>query len=1124
MNSSPRQDAGADLEVFDIAGPLPSGTTILEASAGTGKTWAIAALVARQVAEGLALDKLLVVTFSRAATQELRERVRERLIRTELTLRHAIAGTDPPHEVDRLDHAVLRDAVGQAWPVDELQIRQRRLRDALGAFDNATIATIHQFCQSVLRGLGVAGDIDPGTTLVEDLSELIGQVVDDVYLARYRRQETPPFSHAIARAIATAVTGDSAAVIGPTDADADSLDAERVRFGEAVRAELAVRKRRLGILSYDDLLQDLAAALADPQAPARERMRQRWSVILVDEFQDTDPVQWQVLERAFHQHRSLTLIGDPKQAIYAFRGGDINTYLRARDLADHRLTLGTNFRSDAPLVAALSAGLHGMTLGNPHVLVRPVAARHAHSRLQGMPNPAPWRLRVADRSRLGLDPNQLARIGETRPVIAADCAADIARVLASSATFDGRPIRPGDIAVLCANGLQLREVRDALAQAGVPAVLPGDESVFASNAARWWLTLLEAMAMPNRSGRVRAAALTPFIGVEIADLDGGGDALTDRHATRLRRWAELFALRGIPAVLTAAESQGVTERLLHRPDGERALTDVRHLAQLLHTAVLQHRFGITALTAWLREQIDDDRPNYAGERSRRLESDAAAVQLSTIHASKGLQFPIVYAPFLFDRHDTFERPSEIALLRYHDTAARRVIHIGSSVPPEVLDRARTEDEGESLRLLYVALTRAQSGLVTWWAPTYNTPTSPLHRTLFGRAPGGWGEPESPVPLPSDRALVDQLEAWARAGGPRPEPMTADRGLLPPPPPDPSTPLRVRTFTRTIDEHWRRTSYSALTKVTAGTHALPPPSEPETPGKDDEAPAAELLGLSTPEEIPDIPSPMADLPVGATFGNLVHAVLEAADVQADDLRAEFLREIAIASVRWPVELSAANLADALIAVVTTPLGTLAPGTTLADIGRADRLCELDFELPLDGGDQRRAGSEVRLGDLAPLLRAHLGSGDPLLAYASALEDPDLGDQVLRGYLTGSVDVVLRVGGRYLVVDYKTNWLGAPDVRLTSAHYGPQALIAAMQHSSYPLQALLYAVVLHRFLRWRLPDYNPGSHLGGVLYLYLRGMCGPDTPVIGGNPTGVFSWQPPPQLVIAISDLLDGSSAS
>ena len=330
------------------------------------------------------------------------------------------------------------------------------------------------------------------------------------------------------------------------------------------------------------------------------------------------------------------------------------------------------------------------------------------------------------------------------------------------------------------------------------------------------------------------------------------------------------------------------------------------------------------------------------------------------------------------------------------------------------------------------------------------------------------------------------------------------------------------------------------------------SEPESIPKDDEpatrpdAVPATLDGASpavVPAEL-QVASPMADLPVGATFGSLVHAVLEHADPGADDLRAELVAHVRDQLVWWPVDVDPEALADALVAVCDSPLGSAAPGLRLRDVGLRDRLREMDFELPLSGGDLAapleagRPEREVRLGDLAPLLRRHLDETDPVRGYAAALEQPALGDQPLRGYLTGSVDVVLRVAGdcggpsatgggaarpapRYLVVDYKTNWLGPPDEPLTAHAYRPAALDAAMVHSDYPLQALLYAVVLHRFLRWRQPGYDPELHLGGVLYLYLRGMCGEATPLVDGEPCGVFRWTPPVPLLEAVSDLLDGA---
>ena len=228
--------------------------------------------------------------------------------------------------------------------------------------------------------------------------------------------------------------------------------------------------------------------------------------------------------------------------------------------------------------------------------------------------------------------------------------------------------------------------------------------------------------------------------------------------------------------------------------------------------------------------------------------------------------------------------------------------------------------------------------------------------------------------------------------------------------------------------------------------------------------------------------------------------------------------------WPVDVPASELAAALVPMHDTPLGPLADGLTLRQIGLQDRMREMDFEFPLAGGDLRAAAPDIRLSHVGALLRAHLRKDDPLASYADRLTGAALGGQPLKGYLSGSVDAVLRIGDRYVVVDYKTNWLGDAAETLTAADYARPRLVEAMLHSDYPLQALLYSVVLHRFLRWRLPGYAPDKHLGGVMYLFLRGMCGPETPVVDGHPAGVFSWQPPVALITAMSDLLDEGQAA
>ncbi|WP_454857789.1 UvrD-helicase domain-containing protein [Promicromonospora soli] len=1118
--------------VFDLAGPLPRGTALLEASAGTGKTFAIGALVTRYVAEGVVpLDQMLVVTFGRAATQELRDRVRGALLRAERTFAAALAGRDPG-PVDAVLAALL--------DVDDAEraARHRRLADALAAFDHATIATIHQFCQLVLRSLGVAGDTEPGAELVESLAELTVEVVDDLYLRRYgSAPEPPPFDRAGALKVATAAIEDPRAALADADPD-DAVGSARVSFARDVRAEMERRKRRLGILSYDDLLGRLADALdpasADGGTAVGARMRERWKVVLVDEFQDTDPVQWQVLERAFgagpsqeqSQVEAMVLVGDPKQAIYAFRGGDVVAYLDAARHAGTRATLGSNWRSDAPLVDALGVLLGNAALGHEEIVVHPVTAEGGGSRLSGAPHPAPFRLRQVLREGLPKVKGSAIQVGAARQHVAADLAADVAGLLASGATWDGRPLVPGDVAVLVSARAHGRLVQDALAERGVTAVMPGGD-VFETPAADEWLTLLEALESPHRSGLVRAAALTAFLGRTATDLDAGGEDLTARDADTLRGWALLLRHRGVAALLEAAEERGLSGRVLAQAEGERLLTDVRHLGQLLHEVSVTESLGLTALLAWFR---DERRRTGTAERPRRLDSDAAAVQIVTVHGSKGLQYPVVYLPF---GYDNYARPVEIAL--YHDERGARTIDVsGSGAHWDAHCAAhRAEEDGEELRKLYVALTRAQSQVVAWWAPTSSTPTSGLHRLLFGRTPGTREVPGT-QPIKDDDYATRVLGLLGELGGPAAE-VGVPAEASAPAPADGHAPFEARAFDRAVDTGWRRTSYSGL--IAAGDDApgsgAGVGSEPEAAGKDDE-PAAPETDVSDAAVEPAVAdggtSPMADLPMGAAFGSLVHAVLEDADPFAPDLRAELLGHVTEQLRWWPVQADPEVLAEGLLPLHHTPLGPLAGGLTLGEIGRPDRLRELTFELPLNGGDL--AGdlggpgrAEARLGDLAPLLRAHLPADDPLAAYADRLDQPALGDQTLRGYLTGSVDVVLRLpSGRFVVVDYKTNFLG-PAV----ADYSRDRMAEAMLHSHYPLQALLYGVVLHRYLRWRLPGYDPDTHLGGVLYLFVRGMAGPDTPSAdgspdtGGSPAGVFSWQPPSALLVALSDLLAGAAA-
>jgi exodeoxyribonuclease V beta subunit len=672
-------------------------------------------------------------------------------------------------------------------------------------------------------------------------------------------------------------------------------------------------------------------------------------------------------------------------------------------------------------------------------------------------------------------------------------------------------------------------VRAALGEAGVPAVLNGAGSVFETRAADGWLRLLEALERPTSPVRAHAAALTPFLGWTAEQVAGADDDRWEDVHGRLHRWAHVLRDRGVAALAERVfATERVPARVLATTDGERRMTDLRHIGELLHAAAMEEGLGTSALTSWLRRRIADaQRELGIEERSRRLESDAAAVQILTIHRSKGLEFPIVYLPFAW-------HPSPVSKARepvtFHEGRRARV-DVGLEGPGYRRHREQSisEQRGEDLRLLYVALTRARHQAVVWWTGSKDSRFSPLGRLAFFRGDDGTVA-EQGDRVPADAAAVERFEQLAALSG-TPGRIAVERAsvgapVVWSPPLDEGGDLAASRFDRRLDRDWRRTSYSDLT---ARSHEPRVASEPEEDILGDEpdegVPAGAAAGGDGDAALRAVPVLLSDMPGGTRVGTLVHDVLEAADFAAPDLRAELTAHVARARARRAVDLGDTEAAvDGLVAALETPLGPLAGGRRLRDVQRADRLDELTFELPLAGGDD--AHGEVTPPAIGAVLARHLAPDDPVAPYAARLDDPALRHAV-RGYLTGSIDLVLRVPGgdgpRFAVVDYKTNRLGALDEPLTAWHHRPAALAEEMQRAHYVLQGLLYTVALHRFLRWRLPGYAPDRHLAGVLYLFLRGMTGPATPVVDGTPCGVFSWRPPDAAVVALSDLLDTGGA-
>jgi exodeoxyribonuclease V beta subunit len=411
------------------------------------------------------------------------------------------------------------------------------------------------------------------------------------------------------------------------------------------------------LFDYDDLLIRLQAALTDPtHGPSVcDRLRARYRIVLVDEFQDTDPVQWDILRIPFHGHRTLVLIGDPKQAIYAFRGADVHAYLDAREAAATIRTLPTSFRSDAGLLDGLAAVFRGAALGDERIRVVPVDADHDGPMVQVAGCPTPVRLRVLRRDGFVQSTTKLMATDAARAAVAEDLAAEVVNLLTTATVVprDGaptRPVVPGDIAVLVRMNKEATLIGEQLRQAGVPVVLTGRTSVFATPAADEWVLLLEALEQPHRTTVVRRFALGCFVGRTAADLAERGDQDAEDLALQLRVWARVFEQRGLAALFEAVSiTHALQRRLLGQHDGERLLTDLRHLAQVLHQETLEGQLGLSALAAWLRRRRDEAATEGEPERSRRLESDAAAVQVITVHTSKGLEFPVVMVPFGWSR-------------------------------------------------------------------------------------------------------------------------------------------------------------------------------------------------------------------------------------------------------------------------------------------------------------------------------------------------------------------------------------------------------------------------------------------------------------------------------------------
>ncbi|HJE51668.1 MAG TPA: UvrD-helicase domain-containing protein, partial [Tessaracoccus flavescens] len=996
---------------FNITGPLPSGTTLLEASAGTGKTYTIAALAVRLVAErDIKITDLLLITFGRHATTELRSRVYDRLGQAVAYLEEREAGLPASAGDDPVD-LLLADS-------PDAGLYARRLRAALSHFNEATIVTTHSFCQSMLQELGVLGDWDPAEIVRDEPQDLIRQCTHDVYIRRYRSSETPPFSPRDALTIGEAVCDSPLPLLPP-----EPHTREYYEFAVDVRDLYESRKVAEGICTYDDITLRLQRGLTDPDTGslAIGRLRHRFPVVLVDEFQDTDPFQWQIIEAAFaHPQRTTILIGDPKQSIYGFRGADISAYLQAKDLAQVE-TLGTNFRSDKGVVDGVVNLFGQAELGGASVTVEPVAAHHVSPRIDGVGHAQVW-LRRRDHDD-GVDRNT---------VIAHDMMYVLDRLLSQDVTLLDEPdapglqpagarrVKPSDIVILVRSSAVGASISSTLSQYGYPVAIGGSQSVWKSAMAGEWLSLLRAMADPKQD-TIRMAALTSMLGVSLSDLlDPQGTAAADASAT-IRGLVKQFEHGGVAAVHTTLRVGGLDERLLRESSGERLLSDANQLAELLIASGERTLPGLVSLMEVNGERQAPDAPV-------RATADDDSIKVMTIHAAKGLEFPIVLLPEVDGSMPRPWQPFQVV------RDGVRHLYVGPRATGALRKECLEGSLEEELRLLYVAFTRAKYLAIAWHVQLTSTPRRDDWRRAISELLSHHGQRPfagvQPVTIPgvSDSHMTAPSPTafqGSTLGGEEPAQLSA------------------ATFSRTIDTTWVRTSYSGITH---GLHEAAPLTLDEAADVDVpvEAPATEGLAVA---------SPMAGLPAGAAFGTLVHEAFEHLQWNKPTLHTSATHLATELGALHSLDPDAAQqLGAALEAVATTPLEPLWSGT-LSDIPLAHRLPELDFDLPL--GD---AGAPSTVAELAQLMGRHLDEEDPLHAYPARLGASEAAPTVLNGFLTGSIDGVLRLDdGRFVVVDYKTNRLGGadPEEQLVG-NYTPDAMAEAMMQAHYPLQALLYCV--------------------------------------------------------------------
>ncbi|HIE9838474.1 TPA: exodeoxyribonuclease V subunit beta [Klebsiella quasipneumoniae subsp. quasipneumoniae] len=1157
------------------------GERLIEASAGTGKTFTIAALYLRLLLglggeaaypRAISVEELLVVTFTEAATEELRGRIRSNI--HELRIACMRGESDNP-----LYSALLAEIADKDDAAKTLLLAERQM-------DEAAVFTIHGFCQRMLSLNAFESGMLFEQQLIEDESRLryqacadfwrrhcypltrdIAAVIHDVWkgprdllksLDRWLQGEAPQLKSPPAADETLAErhqqiigridslkqqwreqVGEIEGVLEDSGLDrrkfnrgnqgkwlekvtawaqeetlsyqlpdalekfAQSFLLERTKAGGEppvhplfsavesllassltltdlvlaramveIRDAVAREKRRRGELGFDDMLSRLDEALRGDSGEAlASAIRQRFPVAMIDEFQDTDPQQYRIFRRIWRQRpeTALLLIGDPKQAIYAFRGADIFTYMKARgDVAAH-YTLDTNWRSSPGMVGSVNR-LFSLS-DNPFMFREiPFLPVKSAAKNQGLR----FTVDAADVPAMNvwLMPGDTVGAGDYQTFMAQLCATQIRDWLSAGQQGrarlwrgeTSRPVQASDITVLVRNRLEAAQVREALQTLGIPSVyLSNRDSVFETLEAQELLWLLQAVLSPERENTLRSALATSMFGLTALDIENlnqdeqAWDALVEEFSEYRQIWRQRGVMPMLRALMTARH---IAENLLATRGGERRLTDILHISELLQEAASQLE-SEHALVRWLTQHIAEPDSNAASQQMR-LESDKHLVQIVTIHKSKGLEYPLVWLPFIA----RFRKQDQAF---YHDRETfAAVLDLGQD---EVsLELAEAERLAEDLRLLYVALTRAVWHCSLGVAPlsSRKSGNSDFHLSALGRLLQA-GEAMDAAGLAARLADFCHGDiALQRPGELDLTPWQAPAASIPP--------LSARELQRRIADDWRVTSYSGLQQ-----HGFS--------GGQDLLPRLDVDAAGVGEVVEDPQLTPHQFPRGAAPGTFLHSLFEELDFTQpvpDGWMAEKL-QLSGFDAQW-----APVLTDWLGGVLKTRLP--GPDIALNQLAARDKQVEMAFYLPI--------AQLLTAERLDALIRQY----DPLSA-----DTPPLDFRQVRGMLKGFIDLVFRHEGRYYLLDYKSNWLGED-----REAYTRPAMEQAMRAHRYDLQYQLYSLALHRYLRHRLADYDYDRHFGGVIYLFLRGMDGQE----GGQ--GIFTTRPVRPLIDGLDQLFAGET--